>query len=160
MTAVRLTVASAPAMVAVGRGLARLLRAGDLVVLDGPLGAGKTTLTRGLGEGLQVRGDVSSPTFVIARRHRAGGSAPALLHIDAYRVSSEELADLELDAEAADCVAVVEWGRGKVEGWGQDRLEVRIALDDADPDGPRTVTITGIGPRWADARLAEGVTAP
>ncbi len=148
-----LMVPDADAMTALGHRMAGMLRAGDLVVLDGPLGAGKTTLTRGLGAGLRVRGDVSSPTFVIARRHRATGAAPPLLHVDAYRLSSEELADLELDAEASDCVCVVEWGAGKVESWQSDRLHVAIGVSGADPDAPRTVTVTGHGARWADPAL-------
>lgn len=150
MTSIQLRIDSATSMGALGRGLAGMLRAGDLVVLDGPLGAGKTTLTRGLGEGLGVAGDVSSPTFVIARRHRSAASGPALLHVDAYRVSARELADLELDLEAEDCVAVVEWGADKVHDWSQDRLAVEISLTSPDPDGPRLVTITGEGPRWAE----------
>jgi tRNA threonylcarbamoyladenosine biosynthesis protein TsaE len=148
-----LTVPDADAMVALGGRLAELLRPGDLVVLDGPLGAGKTTLTRGLGAGLRVRGQVSSPTFVIARRHRTTGTAPPLLHVDAYRLSAEELADLELDAEASDAVCVVEWGAGKVESWQTDRLRIAIDVAGADPEAPRSVTITGEGPRWAEAAL-------
>ncbi len=158
MTGVRLVVDSAAAMQDLGRRLAGLLRAGDLIVLDGPLGAGKTTLARGLGEGLGVRGDVSSPTFVIARRHRATGDGPALLHVDAYRVSAAELSDLELDLEAADCVAVVEWGGDKVDGWSGDRLVIEIALQSLDPDGPRTVSITGRG-RWSSVPLQSVVAA-
>ena len=155
MTPVLVRVQRAEDMIEFGRRLARLLRAGDLVVLDGPLGAGKTTLTRGLGEGLGVRGDVSSPTFVIARRHRAQQQGPALLHIDAYRLSAHELADLELDVEAADSVCVVEWGRDKVETWTPDRLEIVIGLDREDPDGPRTLTLTGHGARWSGDTMAE-----
>jgi len=154
MSEVRVQVGSADAMQHLGEQLALLLDVGDLVVLDGPLGAGKTTLTRGLGAGLRVRGDVSSPTYVIARRHRSVGGGPALLHVDAYRVSTQELADLELDLEAAECIAVVEWGRDKVEQWSSDRLAVAIELPTADPDGPRLVTVVGHGPRWADAPLA------
>lgn len=155
MTPVLVTVPRAEDMIAFGRRLAGRLRAGDLVVLDGPLGAGKTTLTRGLGEGLLVRGDVSSPTFVIARRHRAQGQGPALLHIDAYRLSGQELEDLELDAEASDSVCVVEWGRDKVETWNPDRLELVIRLDPEDPNGPRTIVLTGHGARWSGDTMAE-----
>lgn len=155
MTPVRVRVPEADDMIEFGRRLAGRLRAGDLVVLDGPLGAGKTTLTRGLGEGLGVRGTVSSPTFVIARRHRAERHGPPLLHIDAYRLSADEVADLELDAEAADSVCVVEWGRDKVETWNPDRLELVIGLDAEDPDGPRTITLTGYGARWSSDVLAE-----
>lgn len=144
----RLVVSDPAAMTDLGHRLAGILRAGDLVVLDGPLGAGKTTLTRGLGAGLQVRGEVSSPTFVIARRHRAPGAVP-LLHVDAYRLSTDELTDLELDLEAADAVCVVEWGAGKVESWSQDRVEVQIEVAAEDPDAPRSVTIVGRGDRLA-----------
>jgi tRNA threonylcarbamoyladenosine biosynthesis protein TsaE len=150
---VAVVVPDAEAMLALGHRLAELLRPGDLVVLDGPLGAGKTTLTRGLGAGLRVRGEVSSPTFVIARRHRGAGEAPPLLHVDAYRLSAEELADLELDAEASDAVCVVEWGAGKVESWKADRLHIAIDVADADPNGARLVTIIGEGVRWAGAAL-------
>jgi tRNA threonylcarbamoyladenosine biosynthesis protein TsaE len=159
MSHAQVRVDTATAMHEFGRLLAGLLRAGDLVVLDGPLGAGKTTLARGLGEGLGVRGDVSSPTFVIARRHRGQAAGPALLHIDAYRVGSEEFADLELDIEATDCIAVVEWGRGKVDDWSADRLLITIAVESADPDCPRILTLTGIGQRWSQVPLAD-VAAP
>lgn len=153
-------VADADAMAALGHRLAGLLRPGDLVVLDGPLGAGKTTLTRGIGAGLRVRGDVSSPTFVIARRHRAVGAAPPLLHVDAYRLSAEELADLELDAEASDAVCVVEWGAGKVESWNAERLHIVIDVPAGDPDAARTVTIAARGPRWEGADLDALGSAP
>ncbi len=153
--AVRLVAEATTDMTSLGQRLAQLLRAGDLVLLHGPLGAGKTTLTRGIGAGLAVRGDVSSPTFVIARRHRPADQGPPLLHIDAYRLSADELADLELDVEAGECVAVVEWGRDKVESWSRERLEVEIALTGDDPDAPRTLTITGYGQRWSAAGLAD-----
>jgi tRNA threonylcarbamoyladenosine biosynthesis protein TsaE len=141
-------VESAEQMEQLGVRLAQHLRNGDLVVLDGPLGAGKTTLSRGLGAGLGVRGDVTSPTFVIARRHRAGPLGTGLLHVDAYRLSAIELDDLELDDEAAECVTVVEWGRGKVDAWSADRLLVEVLLLGDDPSGPREVRICGHGGRW------------
>ena len=101
---------------AFGRRLAALLRAGDLVLLSGDLGAGKTTLTRGLGAALGVRGAVTSPTFVIARWHPSLGDGPALVHVDAYRLGSlAEVDDLDLDASLEESVTVVEWGQGKVE---------------------------------------------
>lgn len=147
----RLRVDSPQQMGDLGRRLAALLRPGDLVVLDGPLGAGKTTLTRGLGEGLAVRGEVSSPTFVIARKHRPAGAGPALLHVDAYRLAdADEVSDLELDADLADSVAVVEWGAGKVEEWTADRLTITIGLTGEDPDAPREVWIRPAGRRWDD----------
>ena len=103
---------TADRMVHLGRGLGRALRAGDLVVLTGDLGAGKTTLTRGIGQGLGVTEPVTSPTFVIARHH-ANASGPDLLHVDAYRLGSvREVEDLDLEADTEDCVTVVEWGEG------------------------------------------------
>ena len=114
---------TAESTAALGRRLAGVLRAGDLVVLAGGLGAGKTTLTQGIGAGLGVRGDVTSPTFVIARVHRATAGGPDLVHVDAYRLGSlVEVDDLDLDASLADSVTVVEWGSGKVEGLAEDRL--------------------------------------
>jgi tRNA threonylcarbamoyladenosine biosynthesis protein TsaE len=189
------TVATAADMRALGRRLAAVLGAGDLVILTGPLGAGKTTLTQGIGEGLGVRGPVTSPTFVIARVHpplaaapaslglpvgwcEPGGQRPALVHADAYRLGSAlELDDLDLDADVAASVTVVEWGEGLAEGLAGDRLEVTImpgpadvggdpgdaGQDPADADGdpggeeprdsPRTVRILGTGARWQDIQL-------
>ena len=136
-----------------GRRLAALLRAGDLVILAGPLGAGKTTLVQGIGAGLDVRGPVTSPTFVIARVHPPLGGGPGLVHVDAYRLGSvAEVDDLDLDASLDDCVTVVEWGEGLVEDLAADRLEVTITM--APPGQPgemRWVTLAGIGDRWASA---------
>lgn len=146
----RIRVASAAEMRDLGGRLARSLRAGDLVVLSGPLGAGKTTLVQGIGAGLGVRGPVTSPTFVIARVHPPLRRGPGLVHADAYRLGgTAEVDDLDLDADTADCVTVVEWGAGLVEGLSQDRLEVAIDLTGADADGPRTVTLRAVGRRWA-----------
>jgi tRNA threonylcarbamoyladenosine biosynthesis protein TsaE len=131
-----------------GRRLAALLRAGDLVILAGPLGAGKTTLVQGIGAGLGVRGPVTSPTFVIARVHPAvTGSGPALVHADAYRLGSfSEVDDLDLDTDAGSAVTVVEWGTGLAEPLAEDRLEIAI---EPDQDGDvRTVRINGHGARW------------
>jgi tRNA threonylcarbamoyladenosine biosynthesis protein TsaE len=131
-----------------GRRLAALLRAGDLVILAGPLGAGKTTLVQGIGAGLGVRGPVTSPTFVIARVHPAvTGSGPALVHADAYRLGSfSEVDDLDLDTDAGSAVTVVEWGTGLAEPLAEDRLEITI---EPDLDGDvRTVRINGRGARW------------
>ena len=146
-TAVTLTVAAAGQMRELGRRLASVLAAGDLVILSGCLGAGKTTLTQGIGDGLGVRGPITSPTFVIARVHpplavpvvgaagrtaaAAGRSAaergPALVHADAYRLGSVlELDDLDLDTDTASSVTVVEWGEGLAEGLSADRLEITI----------------------------------
>jgi tRNA threonylcarbamoyladenosine biosynthesis protein TsaE len=140
---VLLTVSTAAEMRTLGRSLATVLRAGDLVILSGGLGAGKTTLTQGIGEGLGVRGPVTSPTFVIARVHPptrpaatdgpgdalAGLAAPRppLVHADAYRLGSAlELDDLDLDTDTAASVTVVEWGEGLAEGLAADRLEIAI----------------------------------
>jgi tRNA threonylcarbamoyladenosine biosynthesis protein TsaE len=131
-----------------GRELAGLLQAGDLVILAGPLGAGKTTLVQGIGEGLGVRGPVTSPTFVIARVHPVlSGAGPSLVHADAYRLGSvAEVDDLDLDADTATAVTVVEWGTGLAETLSEDRLEITIAPD---PQGEtRTVRLTGHGQRW------------
>ena len=131
-----------------GRRLAALFRAGDLVILAGPLGAGKTTLVQGIGAGLGVRGPVTSPTFVIARVHPAlTGSGPALVHADAYRLGSfGEVDDLDLDTDASSAVTVVEWGTGLAEPLAEDRLEITI---EPDQDGDvRTVRINGHGARW------------
>jgi tRNA threonylcarbamoyladenosine biosynthesis protein TsaE len=118
---------------AFGRRLAGILRAGDLVVLTGPLGAGKTALVQGIGAGLEVVGAITSPTFVIARLHR--GRTP-LVHADAYRLGDKpdpraEIDDLDLDASADDAVTVVEWGEGLVERLNDEYLQVRLdRLDD------------------------------
>jgi tRNA threonylcarbamoyladenosine biosynthesis protein TsaE len=156
----RLTVDSPERMQDLGRRLAALLRPGDLVLLTGELGAGKTTLTRGLGEGLGVRGAVTSPTFVIARVHPSLAAGPPLVHVDAYRLGGglDEMEDLDLDVSLPESVVVVEWGDGKVEELSDDRLHVVIAravgheevLDDV-----RTVSLTGIGARWAGPELAQ-----
>lgn len=144
-----------------GLELAGLLRAGDLVVLTGPLGAGKTTLARGLGEGLRVRGAVTSPTFVLARTHPSTVGGPPLVHVDAYRLSSAlELDDLDIDFPHS--IVVVEWGRGLLDGITDSWLDIEIdrpvgawqgAVADGalDLDEPRTITITGHGPRWDDS---------
>lgn len=149
-----------------GMELAARLRAGDLIVLTGPLGAGKTTLTRGIGEGLRVRGSVTSPTFVLARTHPSTTEGPPLVHVDAYRLSSAvELDDLDIDF--AHSIVVVEWGRGMLDGIADSWLDIEIerplgasraasaggaasvADDLLDLDAPRTVTITAFGPRWS-----------
>ncbi len=131
-----------------GRRLAALLRAGDLVILAGPLGAGKTTLVQGIGAGLGVRGPVTSPTFVIARVHPvAAGPGPALVHADAYRLGSiGEVDDLDLDTDAASAVTVVEWGSGLAEGLAEDRLQISIEPDSG--GDVRTVRLIGHGKRW------------
>jgi len=163
-----LTVTSPEQMRELGRRLAKLLRAGDLVMLTGELGAGKTTLTRGLGEGLGVRGAVTSPTFVIARVHPSLGDGPPLVHVDAYRLGGglDEMEDLDLDVSLPESVMVVEWGEGKVEELTDDRLEVLIhrtvgtAPLQGETAGPpevdevRHVTLAGLGERWARVDLS------
>jgi tRNA threonylcarbamoyladenosine biosynthesis protein TsaE len=164
---VHLTVATPDDMSALGALLAHQLRAGDLVTLNGELGAGKTTLTRGLGEALGVRGAVTSPTFVLARTHPRESGAP-LVHVDAYRLSTAaELDDLDIDF--ARSIVVVEWGAGLLDGITDEWLSldivrptgalVRDAADFTDPDGeitgddviePRTITVTAHGARWKD----------
>ena len=155
-----------------GARLASMLRAGDLVMLSGGLGAGKTTLAQGVGAAMGVRGRVSSPTFIIARVHPAPAGGPDLIHVDAYRLGSlEEVDALDLDSSMEDSVTLAEWGRGKVEALSADRLEITVArphgglagrsapacptvtdLAEAD-DSRRTVTVTAIGPRWDDVDL-------
>ena len=151
----KLEVPTPEAMHELGLRVAQVLAAGDLVVLTGPLGAGKTTFTRGVGEGLQAIGNVSSPTFVIARTHKRQNGGPVLVHVDAYRLGSAlELDDLDIDYE--NSIVLVEWGKGMVDGLTENWLEIVIereqaiehALDDAESTDPRTVTITGFGKRW------------
>ncbi|MGH3415179.1 MAG: tRNA (adenosine(37)-N6)-threonylcarbamoyltransferase complex ATPase subunit type 1 TsaE [Actinocrinis sp.] len=148
----------------VGRRLGERLRAADLVILSGELGAGKTTFTQGLAEGLGVRGPITSPTFVIARVHPSLSGGVPLVHVDAYRLGSlAELDDLDLDASVEDSVTVVEWGEGKAEVLSGQRLEVRIeraVADDAPladgdetPLDPRVITVIAHGDALA-ARLA------
>jgi tRNA threonylcarbamoyladenosine biosynthesis protein TsaE len=134
-----------------GRRLAKLLRPGDLVLLIGPLGAGKTALAQGIGAGLGVRGPVVSPTFVIARVH-SGGRLP-LVHVDAYRLGSlAEVDDLDLDVSVAESVTVVEWGAGLAEQLADSRLEILL---DRKPDSEiRTVELRPVGGDWAE-RAAE-----
>lgn len=181
----RWTIPDAESMHEFGRELASRLRAGDLIVLTGPLGAGKTTLTRGLGDGLSVRGSVTSPTFVLARTHPSTIDGHPLVHVDAYRLATAvELDDLDIDF--ANSVVVVEWGRGMLDGIADSWLDIEIdrptgasqaeppagadtsadasaaAVDedlnlDFDLDEPRTVTITAFGPRWAGPSEFDGL---
>jgi tRNA threonylcarbamoyladenosine biosynthesis protein TsaE len=144
----QLLVRDADEMHALGIRIGKQLRAGDLVVLVGPLGAGKTTLTRGVGEALGAIGNVSSPTFVIARTHkRENGEAP-MVHVDAYRLSSaDELDDLDIDFP--NSIVLVEWGKGMLDDISENLLEVEIARDHTGESENREVSISGIGERWA-----------
>jgi tRNA threonylcarbamoyladenosine biosynthesis protein TsaE len=131
---------------AFGRRLGALLRAGDLIVLTGDLGAGKTTLTQGIADGLGVRGPITSPTFVIARIHPSLVGGPALVHVDAYRLGSAlELDDLDLDADLDQSVTIVEWGAGLAEQLSEERLEISLTGEDV-----RTARLVGVGARWHD----------
>jgi tRNA threonylcarbamoyladenosine biosynthesis protein TsaE len=163
----RLGVPGAAQMRQLGARLAGLLRPADLVVLAGSLGAGKTTLVQGIGEGLGVRGPVTSPTFVIARVHPSLCGGPDLVHADAYRLGSAlEVDDLDLDADLDHSVTVVEWGEGLVENLATGHLRITIdrpvtgaeaaaSPDDGAEDGlqdqPRSVTVAGYGSRWEAA---------
>lgn len=130
---------------AFGRRLAGVLHAGDLVVLGGPLGAGKTALVQGIGAGLKVSGRIASPTFVIARVHP--GQVP-LVHVDAYRLGSlDEVDDLDLDVSVDEAVTVVEWGEGKAEQLADSYL--LIALERAPDSEERTATLVAHGGDWA-----------
>jgi tRNA threonylcarbamoyladenosine biosynthesis protein TsaE len=154
--AIEIDVPTAQDMRDLGERLAAILAPGDLVVLDGPLGAGKTTLAQGIGAGLGVRGGVTSPTFVIARVHPSLSDGPPLVHADAYRVDGAlEIDDLDLDASVDDSVTIVEWGKGLVEGLAADRLDVEISRTVGSESELRQVRITTRGQRWAGVALAE-----
>lgn len=174
-----MTAGTADQMRQVGRRIAALLGPGDLLILTGGLGAGKTTFTQGLGAGLGVRGAVTSPTFVISRVHPSLGDGPPLVHVDAYRLGGgAELDDLDLDAVLDAAVTVVEWGEGVAESLAEDRLEITItaaitAAADADPsaadgvargagegDQPRTIAVRGHGARWANVDLQALLGSP
>ncbi len=151
--AVRQRLAGVEATRALGARLARQLRAGDLVVLTGELGAGKTALVQGLGAALGVRGAVTSPTFVLARTHRAG-DGPGLVHVDAYRLLGTgrsrrsvalSLLDLDLDEALESSVVVVEWGAGLVEQLSESRLEVTLSVVS---ETEREATVRRVGERW------------
>src|SRR5699024_7565770 len=143
----------AEATTALGAHLAGVLRAGDLVILTGELGAGKTTLTQGLGAALGVRGRVSSPTCIIAREHAPTGTGPGLIHGDAYRLTSlAEVDSLDLDSSMDEAITVVEWGADLVEQLAQDRLEVTLerprgSTDTGAPEPPRRAVLHPVGGR-------------
>lgn len=156
---VELVAPTADSMRSIGTAVATALHAGDLLVLSGDLGAGKTTFTQGLGEGLKVRGPVTSPTFVISRVHPSLSGGPALVHVDAYRLGGlDELDDLDLDASLEESVTVVEWGHGLAEGLAADRLDVVLTRGEDETDETRAVRIVPVGPRWAGTGLSlEGI---
>ena len=152
-----LTVPTAEEMQALGERLAGVLRAGDLVIATGDLGAGKTTLTQGIGRGLASAGPIISPTFVLSRIHPSLADRPTLVHVDAYRLSGiEELDDLDLDATLPNSVTVVEWGAGLAEDLAEDRLEIVLTVPADLPEGDdtRLVSVTATGTRWRDVDLA------
>ncbi|MBQ1442918.1 MAG: tRNA (adenosine(37)-N6)-threonylcarbamoyltransferase complex ATPase subunit type 1 TsaE [Renibacterium sp.] len=137
--------------------LAGLLRAGDLIILSGELGAGKTTFTQALGEQLGVRAGIISPTFVLVRIHPSLVGGPDLVHVDAYRLASAaEIDDIDLENTMDVSVTVVEWGDGRVEHLSDSYLRIRLnrgaadeagAAGDAD-DEPRSIDLMAVGPRW------------
>lgn len=175
-----LTIATPSAMQRFARALAGELQAGDVLILTGELGAGKTTFTQGLGEGLGVREGITSPTFVLSRIHPSLTDGPALVHVDAYRLgSAEELEDLDLIDTVDESVTVVEWGRDRAEGLSESRLEITLERpigggaaeqataepkgdapapweieDEEEAAAPRIVTLRWVGPRWNDAAVA------
>lgn len=157
----RLAVPTADDMRALARRVADVLVAGDVVILSGDLGAGKTTFTQGLGAALQVRGDITSPTFVIARVHPSLVGGPDLVHVDAYRLGgAAELDDLDLDTDLDRAVTVVEWGEGLAEDLADSPLEIRITRGTGDAatgeeHDPRTVEIDPLGRRWLGVDLPQ-----
>lgn len=146
-----------------GEDLGRVLAAGDLVMLSGGLGAGKTTLTQGIGIGMGVRGRVASPTFIVARVHPSLSGGPDLIHADAYRIKDlSDLETLDLDSSLDEAVTVVEWGEGKTEAMSDERLSIEVrrasggqAETDGDiidlehmDDGRRVIVLRAHGHRW------------
>ena len=145
-------VADADQMHELGVKISQQFRAGDLVVLVGPLGAGKTTLTRGICEGLRAIGNVSSPTFVIARTHKREGTDVPMVHVDAYRLGgAAELDDLDIDFE--NSIVLVEWGRGLLEGISDDWLEIEIERDHTGESEIRELRIIAFGDRWSAVKF-------
>jgi len=148
-----------------GRRLAGLLEPGDLVVLSGELGAGKTTFAQGIGAGLGVRGEVTSPTFVISRVHPSLVDGPPLVHVDAFRLhGGAELDDLDLDETLDIAVTVVEWGDDLADDLSPNRLRVHLGrrdrADDLDVgDEPRTITVQAFGSRWRRVELGRALAA-
>ena len=149
-----MSIPTADDMAEFGARVARLLRAGDVVCLTGELGAGKTTFTRGLGRELQVRGTVTSPTFVVARTHPRADGVP-FVHIDAYRLQSPaELEDLDIDWD--NVISVVEWGHGMLDTIVDEWLEIVIDRSRSAADETRTVSLHAVGPRGNELADALG----
>ncbi len=139
---------------AVGASLAHLLKAGDMVILVGDLGAGKTTLVQGLGAALGVRGRVTSPTYIVSRVHRSQEAGPDLIHVDAYRVEDDlDMETVDLEASLEDSVTVVEWGQGKADRLSADRFELTLQFDGEDEDA-RKISLVALGGE-PERRLAE-----
>lgn len=150
---VRIAAATAADTSDLGRRLAAVVRPGDVIIASGDLGAGKTTLTQGLGAGLAVAGPVISPTFVLSRVHPSTTGGPALVHVDAYRLgSAAELEDLDLEASLEESVTLVEWGAGIAEGLADAHLEIDIRRSIDPEDETRWIFLTPIGTRWTAAR--------
>ena len=145
-------VGTAAEMRDLGARLGEACEGGDVIVLSGDLGAGKTTMTQGIGRGLGITEPVTSPTFVIARVHQNPGIRPDLVHVDAYRLGSlTEVEDLDLESDLDRSVVVVEWGEGMVDGLSDARVVVRICRADDDEDETRSVEMNSDGDRWATA---------
>nr|WP_231988084.1 tRNA (adenosine(37)-N6)-threonylcarbamoyltransferase complex ATPase subunit type 1 TsaE [Nakamurella panacisegetis] len=135
-----------------GRSLGAMLRAGDLVILSGSLGAGKTALTKGIGAGMGVTGTIASPTFVLVRVHPAGPDGVQLVHVDAYRLAGAvELDDLDLDTDLTASAVVIEWGEGVAEQLADARLTIHL---DRRPDDTRLATLTAVGDDWTPRMAA------
>lgn len=155
-----IVIPDAEAMRDFGKLVGKVVQPGDLIMLNGPLGAGKTTIVQGLAKAMDVAGRVQSPTFVIAVVHRGKqAGAPDLVHVDAYRLDkTEDLDALDLDTALEECVTVVEWGAGKTEVLTQDRIVINIErpvgstnsenIADLAVEAPRQITIIPEGKRW------------
>jgi len=151
-------VATADGMRELGSRLGAAARAGDVIVLTGDLGAGKTTLTQGIARGLGITEQVTSPTFVISRVHTNPSGGPELVHADAYRLGSvREVDDLDLEQDLETGVVVVEWGSGLVDDLSESLVHVVITRTDDESDETRIVEVVAADPRWASA-LGRGAT--